>query len=253
MECIPCMTSRNLTTFGMPLGPHHLTTLPQGHANAIQVYQGDTTFILQHEIPEYMLPFVDDVPVKSVQTCYQRKDGTYKTIPDVETQVSMGAYRPYCKTLYWTCWSAVTFAIFALSCILRFCIYCVFCVFVFFACFAFQIPRAFCISDSLHFHASPILRTFRDPTQFVIRALAYLVGFVFPHISHSCIFRAWTCATARLLGIHCIPFACPVLILQGPLVRISLCFTRITSYMSLHSHLCWLISLCVYITSPLYV
>jgi hypothetical protein len=21
----------------------------------------------------------------------------------VETQVSMGAYRPYCKTLYWTC------------------------------------------------------------------------------------------------------------------------------------------------------
>jgi len=37
----------------------------------------------------------------------------------VETQVSMGAYRPYCKTLYWTCWSMVTFAIFALSHISR--------------------------------------------------------------------------------------------------------------------------------------
>jgi hypothetical protein len=74
--------SHNLMTFGTPLGPHCLTTLPQGHANAIQVYQGDTAFILQHEIPKYTLPFVDDVPVKSVQMCYQRKDGTYETIPD---------------------------------------------------------------------------------------------------------------------------------------------------------------------------
>jgi len=72
----------NLTTFGMPLGPHRLTMLLQGHANTIQVYQGDTTFILQHEIPEYTLPFVDDVPVKSVQMHYQHKDSTYETIPD---------------------------------------------------------------------------------------------------------------------------------------------------------------------------
>jgi len=74
--------SRDLTTFGMPLGPHRLTMLPQGHANAVQVYQGDTAFILQHEIPEYTSPFIDDVPVKSVQTRYQRADSTYETIPD---------------------------------------------------------------------------------------------------------------------------------------------------------------------------
>jgi hypothetical protein len=74
--------SRDLTTFGTPLGPHRLTTLPQGHANTVQVYQGNTAFILQHEIPEYMSPFVDDVPVKSMQTCYQREDSTYETIPD---------------------------------------------------------------------------------------------------------------------------------------------------------------------------
>jgi hypothetical protein len=59
-----------------------LTTLPQGHANAIQVYQGDTTFILQHEIPEYTSPFINNIPVKSVQMCYQWDDGTYETIPD---------------------------------------------------------------------------------------------------------------------------------------------------------------------------
>jgi hypothetical protein len=74
--------SCDLTTFGMPLGPHRLTTLVQGHANAVQVYQGDTAFILQHEIPEYTSPFIDDVPVKSVQTRYQCEDSTYKTIPD---------------------------------------------------------------------------------------------------------------------------------------------------------------------------
>jgi hypothetical protein len=74
--------SRDLTTFGTPLGPHHLTTLPQGHANAVQVYQGDTVFILQHEIPDYTSPFVDNVPVKSMQTRYQCEDSTYETIPN---------------------------------------------------------------------------------------------------------------------------------------------------------------------------
>jgi hypothetical protein len=81
-QCVLHEESHDLMTFGTPLGPHCLTTLPQGHANAIQVYQGDTTFILQHEIPEYMSPFVDNVPVKSVQMCYQHEDGTYETIPD---------------------------------------------------------------------------------------------------------------------------------------------------------------------------
>jgi len=111
----------------------------------------------------------------------------------------------------------------------------------YFTHFMFQIPRVFVhLTYCTHFTIP----------QFTFRALAYLACFVF---SHSRIFRALTCTTARLPGIHRIPFACPVLILQGPLVCISLCFTCITSYMSLHSHLCSLISLCVYITSPLYV
>jgi hypothetical protein len=49
--------------------------------NAVQVYQGDTAFILQHEIPDYTLPFVDDVPIKSVKMRYQHTDGSYETIP----------------------------------------------------------------------------------------------------------------------------------------------------------------------------
>jgi hypothetical protein len=37
---------------------------------------------LQHEIPEFTSPFVDDVPIKSVRTRYQREDGSYETIPE---------------------------------------------------------------------------------------------------------------------------------------------------------------------------
>jgi hypothetical protein len=70
----------DLTMFGTPLGPHWLTTLLQGHANAVQVYQGDTAFILQDEIPDYTSPFIDDVPIKSVKMQYQRTDSSYETI-----------------------------------------------------------------------------------------------------------------------------------------------------------------------------
>jgi hypothetical protein len=79
-QCMLHEELRNLTTFGMPLGLHRLTMLLQGHANAVQVYQGDTAFILQDEIPDYTSQFIDDVPVKSVKTRYQRTDGSYEII-----------------------------------------------------------------------------------------------------------------------------------------------------------------------------
>jgi len=194
-----------------------------------------------------------------MQNTWKCKTCEIMHVRDVETQVSMGAYRPYCKTLYWSCWRAATFANFAFS---RFC---AFRIFAHITHFAFShishishshVFRTFHVSDSSRFRASHELCTSRVPTQFAICTLAYLVGFAFScilRISHSHVFRASTCATARLPGIHRIPFTCPVLILQGPLMHISLCFTRIPSYMSLHSHLCSFISLCVYITSPLYV
>jgi hypothetical protein len=74
--------SRDLTTFGTPLGPHRLTTLPMGHANGVQLFQGDIAFVLQDEIPKYTLPFIDDIASKSVKTRYQRADGSYETIPE---------------------------------------------------------------------------------------------------------------------------------------------------------------------------
>jgi hypothetical protein len=71
---------RDLTTFSTPLGPHRLTTLPQGHTNAAQIFQGDVASILQDKIPKHTLPFIDDIAVKSVETCYENDDGIYELI-----------------------------------------------------------------------------------------------------------------------------------------------------------------------------
>lgn len=73
--------SCDMTSFNSPLGPHCLTALPMGHTNAVQVYQANMAFILQDEIPDYTMPFVDDLSVKSGITQYQREDGSYETIP----------------------------------------------------------------------------------------------------------------------------------------------------------------------------
>ena len=74
--------SRDMTTFNSLLGPHCLTTLPMGHTNAVQIYQANMAFILQDEIPHHTMPFIDDLPVKSETSQYQRPDGSYETIPE---------------------------------------------------------------------------------------------------------------------------------------------------------------------------
>jgi hypothetical protein len=133
----------------------------------------------------------------------------------VETQVFMGMYRPYCTTLYWHLLQCSHLHNFH--------------IFTYLVHFALSHFCSFCVfafSCMLHISCSLRSRIF---------------------------FCTLTCTTVRLPRVHRIPFAYPVLILQGPLVCILLCFTHIISYMSLHFHVCLLISLCVYITSPLYV
>lgn len=62
------------------MGPHHLTTVPMGYINAVQVYQTDMFFILQEEISNYTCPFIDNLPVKDVVECCKNSDSTYETI-----------------------------------------------------------------------------------------------------------------------------------------------------------------------------
>ena len=75
-------SSRDLTTFQTPFGALRLVTLPMGWTNSVPIFHDDVTFILQPEIPEVTIPFIDDVPIKGPASRYQNKDGTYETIPE---------------------------------------------------------------------------------------------------------------------------------------------------------------------------
>jgi hypothetical protein len=74
--------SRDLTTFQTPFGALRLVTLPMGWTNSVPIFHDDVTYILQPEIPEYTIPFIDDVPVKGPASRYEKEDGTYETIPE---------------------------------------------------------------------------------------------------------------------------------------------------------------------------
>ena len=74
--------SRDLTTFQTPFGAYRLTSIPMGYTNAMQIFHGDTIFILQEEIPHVTVPFIDDIPVKGPVSRYQNADGTYETIQE---------------------------------------------------------------------------------------------------------------------------------------------------------------------------
>ena len=69
-----------MTTFQTPLGTLRLTSIPMGYTNSMQIFHGDTTFLLQEEIPHVTEPFIDDIPVKGPLSRYQNEDGTYETI-----------------------------------------------------------------------------------------------------------------------------------------------------------------------------
>lgn len=48
--------SRDLTTFQTLFGAMRLTTLPMGWTNSVPIFHDDVTYILQDEMPDYMLP-----------------------------------------------------------------------------------------------------------------------------------------------------------------------------------------------------
>jgi len=73
---------RDLTTFQTPYGALRLVTLPMGWTNSVPIFHDDVMEILKPEIPEYTIPYIDDVPVRGPATRYQTTDGTYETIPE---------------------------------------------------------------------------------------------------------------------------------------------------------------------------
>ena len=74
-------SSRDLTTFQTPFGALRLRTLPMGWCNAVPIFHDDVTHILQPEIPELTVPYIDDCPGKGPETDYRDSNGDYETIP----------------------------------------------------------------------------------------------------------------------------------------------------------------------------
>ena len=74
--------SRDMTTFQTPYGAMRLVTLPMGWTNSVPIFHDDVTFILKLEIPEFTIPYIDDVPVRGPVSRYEIGPGEYETIPE---------------------------------------------------------------------------------------------------------------------------------------------------------------------------
>ncbi|THH15795.1 hypothetical protein EW146_g4730 [Bondarzewia mesenterica] len=75
-------SSHDYTTFQTPYGPLHLVTLPMGWTNSVPIFHNDITFILQPEILDTTIPYIDDVPVRGPATQYLLPDRSPETHPD---------------------------------------------------------------------------------------------------------------------------------------------------------------------------
>ena len=75
-------SSRDLTTFQTPFGALRLVTLPMRWTNSVPIFHDDVTFILQPEIPDVTVSFIDDVAIKGPESRYQLDDGSYEIIPE---------------------------------------------------------------------------------------------------------------------------------------------------------------------------
>jgi hypothetical protein len=69
-ECLIAESSWDYTTFQTPYSAKRLLTLPMGWTNSVPIFHEDVCFILQPEIPEFTVPYIDDVPVKGPVSDY---------------------------------------------------------------------------------------------------------------------------------------------------------------------------------------
>ena len=69
-KCGLAKLSHDLTTFQSPFGALRLITLPMGWTNSVPIFHDDIARILQPEITDTTVPYIDDVPIRGPETCY---------------------------------------------------------------------------------------------------------------------------------------------------------------------------------------
>jgi len=79
-ERVLAKRSRDLTTFQTLFGALKLVTLPMGWMNSVPIFHNDITYILHQEIPRYTLPYIDDVPIRGLETRYELPDSSIETL-----------------------------------------------------------------------------------------------------------------------------------------------------------------------------
>jgi hypothetical protein len=75
------VASHDLTMFQTPLGAFRCTVLPQGSTNAVAIFHGDVTFLLEPEMPDIAKPFLDDTAIRGPASCFETPDGGYEVTP----------------------------------------------------------------------------------------------------------------------------------------------------------------------------
>ena len=81
-ECGLLEPSHDLTTFQSPFEMLRLVTLPMGWMNSVFIFHDNVTCILQPEIPNTTISYIDDVPICSSKGCYILLDSMEECIPD---------------------------------------------------------------------------------------------------------------------------------------------------------------------------
>ena len=72
--------SKDLTIFQTPFRALRLVTLPIGWTNLVSIFHNDMTYILRDEISKYILPYIDDVPIRGPKTRYELLEGKVETL-----------------------------------------------------------------------------------------------------------------------------------------------------------------------------
>jgi hypothetical protein len=75
-------SSCDYTTFQTPFGALQLITLPMGWMNSVPIFHNDVTYILQPEIPNFTIPYIDNVPIKGPPTWYIQSNSSLETIAE---------------------------------------------------------------------------------------------------------------------------------------------------------------------------
>jgi hypothetical protein len=75
-------SSWDLMTFQTLIGALRLVTLPMGWMDLVPIFHDDITFILQPEIPQITVPYIDNVAVKGPKLQYLLNDSTCETITE---------------------------------------------------------------------------------------------------------------------------------------------------------------------------